>query len=95
LIDQLGQYSNQAGNTCGTPQAPASLYRFGPYLRRGIPNDPINGVGSLPANITTTITGTPLVAAGVGGGWSYDSLSGQIIMNSTAADSNGVVYSTY
>jgi len=93
LIEQLTLFSNQAGMTCTAPQA-GGLYRFGPYLRGGMPNEPINNVGALAAGIVTTAAGTPLVAT-ASTGWAYDSVSGQIIMNSTAQDSTTRLYSLH
>jgi general secretion pathway protein G len=92
LIDQMGLLSNQAGGTCNVNTG--GIFRFGPYLRRGIPNEPINNLGSANTAIVTTAVGTPIVA-GTAGGWAYDTVSGQIIMNSTAVDSRNVAYSTH
>ena len=93
FIEQLSLYSTVAGATCSAAQPAAALYRFGPYLRRGIPNDPITGTGALAGGIVTTAAGTPLVAAAATGGWAYDTVSGQIIMNSNAVDSRNNAYS--
>ena len=95
VMEQLTTFSNAAGETCSLNVGSAS--RFGPYLRRGIPNDPITSRGSLAADIITVGLGTPLVgaAAATGGGWKYDTVSGQIIMNSIATDSNGRTYSLH
>ena len=95
LIDQLSMFSNAAGETCSVNTG--ALFRFGPYLRRGIPNDPIGGtVGSLNTGIVTTAAATPIGApAAATGGWAYDTASGQILMNSNAAGINGAAYSTH
>jgi prepilin-type N-terminal cleavage/methylation domain-containing protein len=92
LIDQLALYSNAAGGTCNVNTGQA--FSLGPYLRGGIPNDPITSTGALAGAIITTADGSPIAATGAGG-WSYDSLSGQIIMNSAALDSNLSAYSTH
>jgi len=61
-------------------------------VRKGMPAEPINNI----ATVLVTSTGAPIVAAGTAGGWAYDTVSGQIIMNSTALDSKKVVaYSTH
>lgn len=84
MQQQLQFASNALGQTCSIANA---IYRYGPYLRQGIPNEPINNV----AAIAFTSTGAPIVA-GTANGWAYDSASGQFIMNSTA-EVNGRAYS--
>jgi prepilin-type N-terminal cleavage/methylation domain-containing protein len=95
FIEQLSLFSNAAGATCTVNAGGA--YRFGPYLRRGVPNDPIGGtMGSLNTGIVTTAAATPIAApAAATGGWAYDTASGQILMNSNADDINGADYSTH
>ncbi len=94
LIDQMAQYSNATGQSCSANTALA--FRFGPYLRKGIPNDPFTGTGSAVATIRTVGVGTPLVPGAVGnGGWAYDTISGQIIMDSSTVDSRGNTYGTH
>jgi len=94
FMDQLLLASDATGATCGVADA---TYKYGPYLRKGIPNEPINSKGSLVADISvpSPSTGAPLGATGTSGGWRYDTLSGQIIMNSTASDSKTKAYSTH
>jgi prepilin-type N-terminal cleavage/methylation domain-containing protein len=93
FIDQLVLFSNAAGGTCDVNTGLA--FNLGPYLRGGIPNDPITGLGSAVANITTTAAGTALAAGGTAGGWLYDTVSGQIVMNSNALDSRNNAYWTH
>jgi prepilin-type N-terminal cleavage/methylation domain-containing protein len=93
FIDSMLMYSDYLGRTCTLSDA--TDYKFGPYLRKGVPNDPITGLGSLPANITVTSAGTPLAPGAATGGWAYDTKSGQIVMNSNANDSKGAAYSTH
>jgi len=93
--DQLLLASDATGHTCSVV---VNDYRFGPYIRKGIPPD-INGTGAnaagaVVANIAVTTTGAPIVATAAGG-WAFDTRSGQIIMNSTALDSRGNAYSTH
>ncbi|HVL55017.1 MAG TPA: prepilin-type N-terminal cleavage/methylation domain-containing protein [Burkholderiaceae bacterium] len=90
LIEQLTRPSDAGGGTCTV--ADTTNFRFGPYLRKGVPNEPINNKGSLAADIAITSTGAP-ISAGTAGGWAYDTKSGQIVMNSTANDSRGNPYS--
>jgi general secretion pathway protein G len=98
FADQMLLASDIDGHTCSVGSTPG--YKFGPYLRKGIPADP-NGVGgnlagAVVAGIAAvaTPTGAPIVVAGTGGGWIYDAVSGQILMNSTAIDSRGIAWST-
>jgi prepilin-type N-terminal cleavage/methylation domain-containing protein len=79
LREQLTGYTNAAGEVCG---APGGAFRFGPYLRQGIPSEPINN--SIALEITST--GARIVPAAATGGWAYDTLSGQFVMNSNAND---------
>lgn len=84
--DHLLMYSDAAGNTCNLGD---STFKYGPYLRKGIPADPIYGV----ATVTPSTAGTPLTsAANPGGGWLYDTRSGQFVMNSVVPDSKAVEY---
>lgn len=88
LADQLTRYSNAAGATC-TGADP--LTTLGPYLRKGMPADPITGS----AAVAMATAGIPLAPAAATGGWSYDTVTGQIVMNSNALDSKGVAYSAH
>ena len=89
LKDQLSQYSNAAGQTCNGPDPQTPL---GPYLRKGVPAEPITGSVA----IAMQTTGAPLVPAAATGGWIYDNKSGQVVMNSNALDSKKTVaYSTH
>ena len=90
VVDQLTRYSNAAGATCTGVDATVP---YGPYLRKGIPKDPITGK----SDIVVTSAGNPLAPAAATGGWAYDTKSGQIVMNSNANDSKTppVVYSAH
>lgn len=81
VIDQLTRYSNAAGATC--TGVDSAVVPYGPYLRKGIPKEPINGI----ATIVVTSAGIPLAPTAATGGWAYDTKSGQIVMNSNANDS--------
>jgi prepilin-type N-terminal cleavage/methylation domain-containing protein len=87
--DQLLMATDAAGDACSLSDT--SNFKFGPYIRKGIPNDPI--VNSSAVAITTT--GAAIAPAAATGGWAYDTKSGQIVMNSNATDSKSVAYSTY
>jgi general secretion pathway protein G len=92
FLDHLLMYSDTAGNTCSLGDA---TYKYGPYLRKAVPNDAITQKGSLVGEITVTSTGAPLAPAAATGGWAYDTKSGQIVMNSNATDSKSKAYSTH
>ncbi len=90
FMDHLLLASDAAGHTCSVSDG--TTYRYGPYIRKGIPADPITG--SAAVAIPTT-TGAPLAPAAATGGWAFDNKSGQIVMNSNANDSKGKAYSTH
>ena len=96
LITQLTQYSNRLGVVSVNK---AAAFPFGPYLRTGFPNLPAGanaGAGSLAAEIGVVSLATPLAATPVdGNGWSYNSLTGQIIANATDAGNDGKTYDEY
>jgi len=85
--DQLLMATNAAGQAC--PLGDPATFKYGPYIRKGIPTDPI--LNSSAVAVTTTGTISP----GTSGGWAYDTKTGQIITNNTGTDSKGVAYSTY
>jgi prepilin-type N-terminal cleavage/methylation domain-containing protein len=89
LLDQLSAASDATGLTCTVAD---NTYRYGPYLKTGMPSEPILKKGALAAEIAVTSTGVPIVPAAATGGWAYDTKSGQIVMNSNAADSKAVLY---
>lgn len=97
--DHLLMASDAAGHTCSLSDA--VTYRFGPYLRTGIPAEPINNLGAVvaltavPAGIAVKADGVAIVPAAAPGGWSVDTRSGQIVMNSNAMDSRNRAYSTH
>ncbi len=88
LQDQLMMASDAAGNTCSVGDK--TTYRYGPYLRQGIPADPI----SAKSDVTFLNTGAAIVADDKTA-WAYDAKSGQFIKNSAEKDPNDKVYSTH
>lgn len=92
LKSQLSLYSDDDGKTCTGADTQTTL---GPYLRKGIPVDPLSGKV---ATVTVQATGVPISAPAAGvttGGWLYDTKSGQIMVNYGGNDSKNVAYSTY
>lgn len=92
FIDQLTQYTDVAGGACSGAATQTTL---GPYLRKGIPAEPISNKGSIAAEISVASTGAALAPAAATGGWAYDSKTGQFVMNSNATDSKTKAYSTH
>lgn len=80
LEAQLKGYSNGDGAVCDSPNAG---YVYGPYLRKGIPVEPISNS----AAVAVTSAGTPLVPTAAALGWAYDTKSGQFVANSNTSDS--------
>ncbi len=86
MEEQLKFPSNAAGQTCTVADA---KFRYGPYLRQGIPAEPINN----DATVALSTTGTmPTVS---GKGWAYDTKTGKFIMNSDAKDPSDKAYSAH
>jgi prepilin-type N-terminal cleavage/methylation domain-containing protein len=81
FTDQLIMATNASGQACTVGD---STFKFGPYLRKGIPAEPINNS----AAVAITTTGVPITPTAATGGWAYDTKSGQIVMNSNAQDSS-------
>ena len=77
MQDQLMFASNAAGQTCSIA---GGAFRFGPYVRQGLPTEPITSSDA----VVVTTTGAPIVATAATGGWAYDTSSGQFVMNSNA-----------
>ena len=92
LLDHMLMYSDGSGKTCSVGD---TTFKYGPYVRKGIPNDSLTGKGSVAADIVVTSTGAPIVPAAATGGWAYDVKSGQLVMNSNANDSRGKPYYTH
>lgn len=92
LLDHMLMYSDVNGKTCSIGDA---TFKYGPYVRKGFPNDSLTGKGSVAGDITVTSTGAPLAPSAATGGWAYDTKSGQIVMNSNANDSRGKAYYTH
>jgi prepilin-type N-terminal cleavage/methylation domain-containing protein len=92
FMDQLLMYSDASGKTCTVGD---TTFKYGPYLRKGVPHDSITGKGSVVADIVVTTTGAPITPSAATGGWAYDTKSGQIVMNSNANDTRGKVYSSH
>lgn len=83
LKDQLMYASNAAGQTCTIADA---TYRYGPYLRQGIPLDPFGQKN----DIIVTTTGAKIAPThDTGSGWAYDVKSGEFVLNKKSATTAG------
>lgn len=88
VVSQLTMFSNTAGQTCNLSVGAVTL---GPYLRKGFPAEPVTNS----AAIAVAATATPIAVSGTTGGWSYSTVTGQIVANTTATDSKGAALSTH
>jgi len=70
---QLSKYTNAAGQAC--TGFDATQFRFGPYLREGVPVNPLGTT----ATVTVVTAGTLGLASGGTGGWRFDSVTGELI----------------
>jgi len=70
---QLVNYTNSAGQAC--TGFDAAQFKFGPYLKEGIPDNPL-GTNS---TVTVVSTGVLGLSSGSTGGWRFDSITGEII----------------
>jgi prepilin-type N-terminal cleavage/methylation domain-containing protein len=86
MKEQLMYPSNAAGQTCSIAD---NTFRYGPYLRQGIPAEPINN------DATVVISTTGTMAATTGKGWAYDTKTGKFIMNSDVLDPSNKAYSAH
>jgi hypothetical protein len=92
FMDHMLLYSDVDGRACSIGDA---TFKYGPYLRKGLPHDSITGRGSVVGEIVTTTTGAPIVPTVTTGGWAYDTRSGQIVMNSNVNDTRSRPYHTH
>ena len=78
VIDQLTLYTNAAGQAATASDA---SYKYGPYLKKGIPVEPISSLAAVEVS-TAGILG--MTATGSTGGWKFDNKTGQFIANTAA-----------
>jgi prepilin-type N-terminal cleavage/methylation domain-containing protein len=82
---QLTQYSDASGNTADTA---AAAFPYGPYLRRGIPKNPLAVAGVTDTDAATVVTDAgPITADGSPTtGWKFSSTTGMLIANNGSYD---------
>ncbi|HUT23235.1 MAG TPA: prepilin-type N-terminal cleavage/methylation domain-containing protein [Sumerlaeia bacterium] len=83
LVNQLTLYTDKNGKTSASLDR--TLYPFGPYLMKGIPDNPLAAAGAT-ANSVSVVTDTGAVTADgtPTTGWKYSKATGQIIANVAA-----------
>lgn len=89
FTEQLTMATNAAGQTCSI--ADVTNFKYGPYIKTGIPADPIKNV----ATVTATTDGAALAAAAPNGGWKVDVKTGQFITDNNEKDARNKFYSAY
>jgi prepilin-type N-terminal cleavage/methylation domain-containing protein len=79
FLAQLTQYTNAQGG------AQATLNRvthpFGPYLMRGIPDNPLPNAGADADAVTVTIDNGPMTADATLVGWKFSKNTGEFVAN--------------
>lgn len=73
FLKQLTRYTNAAGEACTGYDA--AQFRYGPYLKEGIPANPL-GSNSTVVVVSTGVLGLSSVGTG---GWRFDSITGELI----------------
>lgn len=73
FVTQMTRFTNTAGQACtGTD---TTQFRFGPYLKDGVPANPL-GTNNTVTVVTTGVLG---LTSGSTGGWRFDAVTGQLI----------------
>ena len=73
FLKQLTRYTNATGEACTGYDA--TQFRFGPYLKEGVPNNPLGTTNT----VTVVSTGVLGLTSGGTGGWRFDSITGELI----------------
>ncbi len=89
FIAQMTYYTDVNGNVCDIKD---TTFRFGPYLKNGLPANPITGVDTL---VLVNTGSLDLTDDGAAAGWKFDSVSGKFIANDNTLDIDGNKYSTH
>jgi len=80
FINQLSQYTNEQGQTSATLDR--VNFPFGPYLMRGIPDNPLPVAGADVDAVSVTTDNTTMVADGAPAtGWKFSKNTGEFIAN--------------
>lgn len=83
FVNQLTLYSDANGKTAAEKD---DTYKYGPYLKKGIPSNPFNGLSSVVCDAGET----DITAAASGGtaGWKFYPKTGRLIADDGTHDSN-------
>ncbi len=73
LLHQLTMYTDQDGSAC--TGFDSTTFRFGPYLREGVPVNPLGSNNT----VTVVSTGVLGLSSGGTGGWRFDTVTGELI----------------
>ena len=93
LVAQLTKFSDADGTINATY---TSVYRYGPYLRKGIPPCPVPPrVGKTGMEMISGATVPAYTSSAADAGWVFNYDTGDIVVNSDSSDDDGVVYDTY
>jgi len=87
FVKQLTMYSDAVGNTADTRDS--TNFPYGPYLRRGVPKNPLPAAGAIAAAdaVNIVVENGPITAdAAPAKGWKFSSGTGQFIANHTDYD---------
>jgi prepilin-type N-terminal cleavage/methylation domain-containing protein len=80
FINQLTQYTNAAGAITTTLNR--ATHPFGPYLMRGIPDNPLADVNADADNVNVEDTNDPLLVDGAPlTGWKFSKNTGEFVAN--------------
>jgi prepilin-type N-terminal cleavage/methylation domain-containing protein len=96
MLDQLGLYTNAAGEACNLPVG--TDFNLGPYLdQQSLPTNPVTNSNTLVIVAANSSAAGDLTMGGdaLGAGWKYDLTSGKFIANDTGNDNGGVAFDTY
>jgi prepilin-type N-terminal cleavage/methylation domain-containing protein len=81
FIAQLTTFTDSDGDASATKDA---THIYGPYLTRSsMPPDPVMSLATVEVGNAGSL---PLIATGVAGGWKFDTVTGQLVMNHTSYD---------
>jgi prepilin-type N-terminal cleavage/methylation domain-containing protein len=89
FIAQMTFYTDTVGNVCDIKDA---TFRFGPYLKNGLPANPMTSISTLAVVSTGSLSMTD---DGAAQGWKFDTVSGKFIANDNTLDINSNKYSTH
>lgn len=93
FIAQVTQYTDADGNVNATR---TSVFRFGPYLRKGMPPCPVPPrIGKTGIEMVSGVTVPAYTASNANAGWVFNYDTGDIVVNSDATDEDTVRYDAY